>query len=574
MLTKQKLIKPQQEAASRCMASPKSHIGSLNRLFNEFYRLSTELQMLVCIVLWIYIAILIRLIYLGSGLPSDYEFGITFLVFLVGLFVGPLIGVITAIACIVLMSPAGVLSSEQTMDSVSWMRNVGLLLMGVTGGILQRLIYWLNAELYVAQHQTVGTELPNLKATIKYLEKVLKSGNLTNKDLDVLNVRLNNLDKIRESAGQDTVNILLKTLAQQLQSSLGEGAFVSQLSSDELLGIQGGEGRDISDVQKLVAELLAKPITLDGEEYHLTASTGLHRNRVQPSGLSAQQILDKAVNMAISAKNTNVAFKAAPLADSILNLGDSYSSSQVKSAMENDEIVLFYEPRLNTRTGYFSALEAVVRWKHPRRGDLVLEDFKGMLENQSAINAFSAWMLKLGFAAADEWAVHGYKFRIALDVSLNDVISAPVLAYALSESAKRHFPPGWLAIEVSEKALIRADSKSLQYLKQLQNQQMSVVVSRYGEGGSTVQDMFSMPVDAVKFSAQLIEQAHVNSDQRRQLASMIKLVHSRGLVTIADGVKTSTSLRMLRTLACEELQGALLSKPLPAQSIPWARVRT
>jgi EAL domain-containing protein (putative c-di-GMP-specific phosphodiesterase class I) len=148
------------------------------------------------------------------------------------------------------------------------------------------------------------------------------------------------------------------------------------------------------------------------------------------------------------------------------------------------------------------------------------------------------------------------------------------MSYALSESSKRDFSPGWLAIEVSEKALVKADSKSLQYLKQLQNLQISVVVSHYGEGGSTVQDMFNLPVDAVKFSAQLIERAHVNSDQRRQLAAMIKLVHSRGLVTIADGVKTTTALRMLRTLSCEELQGPLLSKPLSMESIPWARVRT
>lgn len=555
------------------MASVKSYTSVINRLFTEFYKLSTELQMLVCIVLWIYIAILMRLMYLGDGLPSDLEVGISFLILLVGLLVGPIIGFVTAFACIVVTSPAGMISPAESIDSSFWMRSVGFMLMAFTGGIVQRLIVWLNSELYAAQHQNAGTDLPNLRATVKYLENILKSGKLTNKDLDVLNVRLNNLDAIRQSAGQDTVNALLKSLAGQLQTKLGEGAYVSQLSGDELLGIHAGEGREIADVQKLVKDLLSKPITHDGEEYHLTASTGMYRNRGKDAGLSPQQLLDRAVKMAISAQNSNSAFRAAPQADSILNLGESYSSQQIQSAMESNEIVLFYEPRLNTRTGYFSALEAVVRWNHPRRGELMLDDFRAMLENEAAVQGFSAWILKLAFAAADEWASHNYKFRLAVNVSINDVVSAPVLAYALAESAKRDFHPGWLVIEVSEKALTRADTKSLQYLKQLQSQHISVVVSNYGGGGSTVQEMFQLSVDAVKFSAKLIDAALVNSDQRRELASMIKLVHSRGLITIADGVKTSNALRMLRTLTCEELQGTLLSRPLPSESIPWARVR-
>ena len=555
------------------MSADQSYTSRFNGLLTEFYKLSTELQMLVCIVLWIYIAILIRLMYLGDGLPSDHEVMIAFLILLVGLLVGPVVGAVTALICIVLISPAGLFPATDPPDNGLWIRAASFLLMALTGGLLHRLIRWLNTELYAAQHQNAGTDLPNLKATVKYLEKVIASGKLSNKDLDVLNVRLSNLDSIRESAGQDTVNQLLRRLADQLQQKLGEGAYVSQLSGDELLGIHAGEGRDIADVQKIVGDLLAKPITLDGENYQLTASTGMYRDSRQAAGLSPQQLLDKAVKMAIAAQNSNTAFKVAAQSDSIPQMGESYSSLQIHSAMEADEIVLFFEPRLNTRTGYFSALQAVVRWNHPRRGELEIDDFKTMLENEAAVQGFSAWMLKLAFAAADEWASHGYKFRLALNITVNDVLSAPVLAYALAESGKRDFKPGWLALEVSEKALLRADAKALQYLKQLQVMHTSVVVSQFGEGGCTVQDIFNLPVDAVKFSAELVEGSLVNSDQRRQLASMIKLVHSRGLVTIADGVKTSNALRMLRTLTCEELQGSLLSKPLPSGSIPWARVR-
>ncbi|MEX0740503.1 MAG: EAL domain-containing protein [Pseudohongiella sp.] len=549
------------------------YISKVNTAFGEFYKLSAELQILVCIVLWVYVAILLRLAFLDGGLPSDYEIWISLVIFLVGLVSGPIIASVTALVCAVLMSPGGVFVGVDTVDVAFWIRTTGLFAMGLLGGLLQRLIKWLNEELYAAQHQVSGTDLPNLTATIKHLEKVLKSGSLTDKDLDVLNVRLNNLDNIRQSAGQDTVNQLVRTLAEQLQTRLGEGAYVSQLSGNELLGIQAGAGRDISDVQKLVAEVLAKPIKLDGEEYRLSTSTGLHRKRVQGQEVKPQTLLDNAAKMAIAAEKSNEAFKASPTVDAIHRLGERYTSLQIQSAMENHEISLYYEPRLNTRTGYFSALQGVVRWKHPRRGELLLDDFKAMLEEEAAIQGFCAWMLKLAFADADEWARHAYQFRITVDVTINDVISAPVIAYALAESAKRKYKPGWLAIEVSEKSLLSADGKSVQYLQQLQSHHVSVIVSNFGEGNSTVQDMFMMPVDAIKFSTRLIDAALVHSDQRRQLASMIKLVHSRGLVTVADGVKSSAGLRMLRTLACEELQGPLLSKALSKESIPWARLR-
>jgi EAL domain-containing protein (putative c-di-GMP-specific phosphodiesterase class I)/GGDEF domain-containing protein len=555
------------------MTRARRYISLVNSTFGEFYRLSAELQILVCIVLWAYLAILMRLAFLDGGLPSDFNNWIVLVLLLVGLAGGPIVATVTALISATLMSPGGVFASVTEVDVAFWVRTTSLLGAGLLGGLLQRLIRWLQAELYAAQHQVVGTDLPNIKATIKHLEKVLKSGKLTDKDLDVLNVRLNNLDHIRLSAGQDTVNQLIRTLAEQLQARLGEGAYVSQLSGNELLGIQAGQGRDISDVQKLVREVLATPIKLDGEEYSLTAATGLHRKRVQGKDVEPQSLLDSAANMAIAAQKNNEEFKASPTVDAIHNMGERYTSLQIQAAMENQEITLHYEPRLNTRTGYFSALQGLVRWNHPRRGELQLEDFKAMLEEVSAIQGFCAWLLKLAFADADEWAKKDLKFRVTIDVTINDVLSAPVLAYALAEFMKRPYKPGWFAIEVSEKSLRNADPKTLQYLQQFQSRHVSVIVSNFGDGGSTVQDMFMLPVDAIKFSAALIDAALVHSDQRRQLASMIKLIHSRGLVTVADGVKSSNGLRMLRTLACEELQGPLLSKALPKESIPWARLR-
>lgn len=529
--------------------------------------------MLACIVLWLYIAIVMRVMLINDGLPSDFEIWLATLIFLVGLLIGPLLASVTVLVCAVLMGPGGVYPGIVSADFDFWVRSTGLMALGLAGGTIQRIIAGLNQELDLLKYRTAGTNLPNLAATLEHLARILKKGRFQNKDLDVVNVRLGNLDSIRESAGQDTVDKLLTSLAGELQAGLGDGAYVSQLSGNELLGVQVGEGRELGQIHQLVKDLVATPINMDGAQYQLTAETGMHRSQVKANSMPPEQLIELAIKNALATKPDNVVSNASPLPNAGRDTGRSYSSLQIQTAMESAEIALLYEPRLNTRTGYFTALEGVVRWRHPRRGDLVLDDFKAMLDDESALKSFGAWLLKLGFADADAWNGHGYRFRLTLDVSINDVVSAQVLAYALNESSRRNFKPGWFGVEVSEKALIKADNKVLQYLRQLQSNQVSVVVSHYGEGGSTIQDMFMMPVDAVKFSPELIERALTNSDQRRQLGAMIKLIHSRGLVSIADGVRTSTALRMLRALACEELQGPLLSKALTSDAIPWTRIR-
>ncbi|WP_245730812.1 EAL domain-containing protein [Pseudohongiella acticola] len=475
--------------------------------------------------------------------------------------------------CAALMSPGGLFVSVETVDAEFWVRSTGLFGGGLLGGLLQRLISWLQSELYVAQHHVRGTGLPNEKATIKYLEKVLKSASLDTQELDLLNVRVNNLDHIRQSADKETTNQLIRALAEQLKARLGEGAHVSQLSDNELLGIQVGQDLDASSMQKLVEELLAKPVSINGKDYQLTASAGLHRKGRHDTENNPQALVDQAAKMASAAQADKQSLKSSGKNEAIHDFGGDADGAELRAAMDKHEFSLFYEPRLNTRTGYFSALQGIVHWHHPQKGDLLLDDFKSMLKDPASVQGLCGWMLKLAFADADEWARHNYQFRITVDVTINDRLCAPALAYALAESSKRKFKPGWLGIEVSEQSLRAADAKSTNYLEKLKKNEVSIIVSNFGVGGTNVQDLFMMSVDAIKFSPKIIKTALLHTEKRRELASTIKLIHSRGLLSIADGVATSDGLKMLRALECAELQGPMISKALPKVSIPWARLR-
>ena len=115
--------------------------------------------------------------------------------------------------------------------------------------------------------------------------------------------------------------------------------------------------------------------------------------------------------------------------------------------------------------------------------------------------------------------------------------------------------------------------KSKRYLERLRSVGCNVIASHFGEGRSTIQSLFVLPVDAVKLSEELVQKATSHSDKKRELASMVKMARARGLTTIATGINDRAKLLLLKQIGCEELQGSILSKSLKKADIPWARIR-
>lgn len=558
------------------MAKEKHFLGEANRLVNAFYRMSGELQVLACVAVWAHIAILLRLVHLDSGLPSVWEAWIGFLVLLVGLLSGPLVATISALVCAALLSPAGLYAETAGGWVVFTTRLSLLLLAGLVGGFLKRLVVWLNEALYRAEHHVEGTELPNLKATLAHIEELLKSRPQEGEALDVLNVRLKNLDEIRRTAGQEKLDRVLSTFAGRLRETLGEGAWVGQLAGDELLGVQVAGGRETKEVQRLIDAVLERPVDVDGESYNLQASSGVHRSDQKAGEVTPQQLLDEATRAAARQTESRGPRHRGGAHNAYQDdLGQLVSSRQLQAAMENGEITLLYVPRLNSRSGYFSTLEATICWRHPQRGMLSLDEFRPMLEEESAIQGLALWAVRLGLADADEWLENGRRFRLALDVSIDDHVSAPVLAYLLKALEQRDSSSGWLSIELGEKALTRADDKTLQYLVHLQRKGVSVAVTGFGitGGGATVQEMLRLPVDTVKLSMKNVDRAAAYSDERRQLNALVRMIHARGLATVAEEIRNRELLRVLRSLNVQELQGPVLSRPLAKEDIPWGRIR-
>lgn len=558
----------------RSMGSTSDLLSDFNRFFKKFSGLPAEVQVIVGFIFSLFIALMMKLMLADGGLPSIFEYWVALAVFCCGLLIGPSLGFLVAIVCGIMFSPLGVFAATAGEPEAWLTRIIVLVIFGLLGGALQRLIHWLGESVGQAKNRMERTGLPNISAALSFLRKAIENDkNKSNHDLDILNIKLNNLDAIRQRVGQDKTDELLVMLAEKLKVTLGKNSHVSQLVGNELVGIQAEQTKPSKDVQQAIMDMLDEPLRIGEENFQLNASTGMHRTQPNQFKSSPQQLLDDVTASAIaaSAANKKMLYKDAEKIS--VEVGELTSSRQVQLALSNNEFSLCYQPRLNTNTGFFASLEAMVCWNHPKRGKLWFDDFSPMLEEESMLQYFTLWTVRETFADVETWLAKGYKFRLSLNITLNDVLNSTILAYIIAEIKRRPMLANVFSIEISERALVRSEAKARQYLKHIQHAGVLVIVTNFGGDGATIQALFRMPVDAVKLSDVLVKKAMHHSDQKRELATLIKMIRSRGLTTIADGVSDKVSLVMLRQLGCEELQGPILSDALIKNKIPWERVR-
>lgn len=543
----------------------------------DFTKLNAEKQVFVSFVLAIIIAAVIKLIETTTGLPSVYEHLIYLPLFFVGLLLGPRIGALAGFICGLALSPLTFSDTAIAVSEIStgWMiRLLMLTLVPLISGIIANSVRELVALEKKAKHTYQGTDLPNMTAFVEKLQTIGSDEKTdANELIDIFNFKLQNLERIQHQIGTERTEKLMRQLAEQLRKIIGESAHIGQTSNDELVGVSTSTDYSQKELEQKLKKLLERPIVIDGVPYQLDSATGVLRTRREHVKEKAKDVVEHAQHHAFEAREQHKSFSFLEQDDAIESLSDVSFSRQLTEAIERNDIRLYYQPRLNANTGYFSVLEAIVKWTDPKRGDMTADEFRPLIEEAALSEQFTAWMVSKAFEDIRQWQKNSFVVRVSLHITLNDVIEPAVLNAVARELKESKFPPRDFSLEVSEKSLMRISEKAKRYLEKLRGIGVNIIADHFGEGASTIQSLFMLPVDAVKLSEDLVKKATANSDKKRALSSMVKMARTRGLKTIATGVDDRSKLLLLKQIGCEELQGAILSKAQPKDEIPWARIR-
>ncbi|HEV7700196.1 MAG TPA: EAL domain-containing protein [Pyrinomonadaceae bacterium] len=407
------------------------------------------------------------------------------------------------------------------------------------------------------------TGLPNRTRFEEQLATAIADPRLQT-ELALLIVAPDRFMDMRDTLGDAISEDILKTFSERLQATMGDGSVVGRLDTAEFGVILRGTA-DPAEVIPTIEKLfrsLAQVFHFSSHDIFISAAVGV---TTYPRNAEDAKTLIKNAGMALSqaraAGTMSFKFFTAEMHDKALQrltLGN-----ELRHAAVDQQLVVHYQPKVNTKTGEIVGLESLVRWHHPRIGLVSPADFIPIAEETGSIIDIGKWVLRETCEQVGRWHGEGYALSAAVNVSPMQFDSD--LATTVNEIIQQTgFPAVWLNLEVTESSIMKNSSFAVRTLNELKAVGVKVSIDDFGTGYSSLGQLRSLPVDVLKIDKSFIDEIARDSNDASMVKSIIDLAHSLDLKVVAEGVETEDQLQSLAVLHCDEWQGFLSSRPLPA----------
>ncbi|TAJ63446.1 MAG: GGDEF domain-containing protein [Brevundimonas sp.] len=367
---------------------------------------------------------------------------------------------------------------------------------------------------------------------------------------------------VRNAIGYDSMARLLVTLGHRL-SALSGGAPVARIGGGTL-GLVFSSDSDESAVALAarLCEAAHAPVILNGAPVDIALTAGVARagelNQSVPSPVDRASI---ALDQARATRRRAAAFDADRYGDPAGNLS---LVSEIMAAMDNNELVLAYQPKYDFRTERISGVEALMRWTHPRRGCVSPDLFIGMAEETGHIRPLTEWVIRRAIADQKVLAAAGHALTVSVNVSGRLLSDESFAEFALAEVAASAAD---LCFEITETAVMDNPELALHIIARFAEAGIAVSLDDYGAGLSSLTYLKQIRADELKIDKSFILGLDQSSRDALLVKSTIDLAHSLGLKVTAEGVETPTALALLRGMGCDLAQGYLIGRPVPLAAL-------
>ena len=417
------------------------------------------------------------------------------------------------------------------------------------------------------------TGLPNRAMLIDRLEQALCGSRQNGEPVVVLMMDLDRFKPINDSLGHPVGDQVLIEVAQRLRELLRESETVARFGGDEFAVLlpSGGMHRAKSVVNQ-IERALAVPILTQGQPIDLGASIGI---AVFPGYAEDTATLIRHADIAMYvAKRNNTSFTTY---DPDFEQGKPSQLSllgELRSAVEEDQLTLYYQPKVDLRSGASDSVEALVRWVHPKRGFVSPIDFIPFAEQTGYIKAVTRWVLEKALRQVGEWHMRGLDVKISINMSARDLMN-PDLPVMVSELTTRFkIPTPLVCLEITESAVMEDPARAQETLEKLHKLGIRLSIDDFGTGHSSLAYIRRLPVKEMKIDRSFVRNMVTDKDDAVIVRSTIELGHNMGLKVVAEGVEDHAALMMLTKLGCDEAQGFFIAKPLPPDEYEaWLRHR-
>jgi diguanylate cyclase (GGDEF)-like protein len=429
---------------------------------------------------------------------------------------------------------------------------------------------------YLACHDSL-TGLGNRAAFKRRVWDALQVARRSGRMLAVLHLDLDHFKRINETFGHEAGDALLRSVADRLVDSVrasdcvaraGEpdaAALVSRLGGDEFTILLDGiaDPQEAGRVALRVSGELSRPLRVENEDLVVTSSVGI---AVSPQdGRDAEELLrnaDSAMYHAKQGGRANFQFYSPELnAHALERL---QLEARLRRAVDGGELQAHYQPRLELRTGRVTGCEALLRWQDAERGSVPPAEFIPLAEKIGLIGRLGEWVMERAMRDARGW-IGGTPadFKLAINLSpaqLRDDAIVRTILRALSETG---FAPDRLELEITESALIQNEARASVALGELRERGITISLDDFGTGYSSLSYLKRFPVQALKIDRSFIQGVGRDGQDTAITAAILSMARDLGLRVVAEGVETEEQRRFLAERGCDEIQGVLVSPPIP-----------
>jgi diguanylate cyclase (GGDEF)-like protein/PAS domain S-box-containing protein len=387
------------------------------------------------------------------------------------------------------------------------------------------------------------------------------------RSLALLHINLDRFKQLNDSLGHEVADQLLQKIARRLVNALPEADTIARLSGDEFAVLFNAYG-NLSSLARVATRLASKlrlPVTIDGHELVVSASMGIS---LLPDSAREISALVSQSNMAMQhAKHlggNNFQFYTDSLQASTLER--LQLENQLRKAIEEKQLKVFYQPKLCLATGKLNAAEALVRWDHPTMGRVPPGDFIGLAEETGLIGPIGEFVLRQACWQACEWQRQGLDaIRVSVNLSVHQLRQGKLVSLVRQVLEETGLEPGYLELELTESQLLDSVEHIIATFQQLRDLGVKLAIDDFGTGYSSLSYLKRIPVDYVKIDQAFIRGLGEGTEDAAITRAIIAMAHGLSLKVVAEGVEHQEQLEFLKAERCDEVQGYLISRPVEAQ---------
>ncbi|MFP5427574.1 MAG: putative bifunctional diguanylate cyclase/phosphodiesterase [Gammaproteobacteria bacterium] len=385
------------------------------------------------------------------------------------------------------------------------------------------------------------------------------------RSLALLHIDLDRFKLLNESLGHELADQLIKKIAQRIANAVPEADTVARLSGDEFAVLFDGYS-NLSSLVRVTTRLLDKlrvPQRLDGHEVVISASVGI--SVLADASFDGNTLISQADMAKQHAKHLggdNFQFYTESLRASTVER--LQLENQLRKAIDEGQLLVYYQPKLCLRTGRLHAAEALVRWQHPQWGMVPPGEFIGLAEETGLIAPMGEFVLRQACWQACEWLREGLQIRVSVNLSVYQLRQGKLVSLVRRVLEETGLAPHLLELELTESQLLDSVEHIIATFEQLHELGVKLAIDDFGTGYSSLSYLKRFPVDYVKIDQAFIRGLHEGSQDAAITRAIIVMAQSLGLGVVAEGVETQEQLNFLREQGCDEAQGYLISRPIDA----------